>query len=98
MDSIILYILLYINIISFLLGYLLAKFGMINIAINNVQTKYNKNISSTNKSNDIVIDDKKVIIDINTKNLEKKYDSLGNTKQEHDNIANSVDKLKKLKR
>jgi hypothetical protein len=96
MDNIILHILLYLNIISFLLGYLLARFGLINnIDTNKIKNKEKNNIS---KSNDIVIDDKKVIIDINTKNLEKKYDSLGDTQEKKNDISNSIDKLKKLKR
>lgn len=46
----------------------------------------------------IAIDDKKFVTNIKTDGLEKKYDSLGETKQTEENISNSVNKLKNLKR
>ena len=46
----------------------------------------------------ISIDSTKVVTDIKTDNLEKKYESLGEFKQSEDNISGSISKLKNLKR
>ena len=45
----------------------------------------------------ISIDDKKYVVAIDTKGIEKKYDTLGETKQSEENILNSVNKLKNIK-
>lgn len=54
--------------------------------------------NSVNKNNTkIEIDDKKVVLNIDTKNLEKKYEDLGDTIVSETNIGDSVNKLKNLK-
>lgn len=93
--NIILYILLILNILSFLLGYLYG--GIINKEKLSGFIKNNqKEINKTIKSN-IAIDDKKVVVNIDTKGLEKKYEELGDKKTTNENISNSINKLKNLK-
>lgn len=100
MDNIILYILLTLNLFSFLLGYLYGYFR--SLSDNKSWTIYSKNDKkqkhNTIESNDISIDDKKIVLNIDTKGLEKKYEELGDKKISEDNIASSVNKLKNLKR
>lgn len=95
MNYIIIYVLILLNIFSFLLGYLYGK-------LNNIG--YHQNINSNNKKNkkittnsDITIDDKTVVVSIDTKGFEKKYTELGDTKIMQTDISESVNKLKNLK-
>jgi hypothetical protein len=65
--------------------------------------KQNKRIDiaqfdDTISRSDIVIDDRKVVVDVNTGGIEKKYGELGETKVSDENIVSSVNKLKGLKR
>jgi hypothetical protein len=57
----------------------------------------NKPKENNNLTNNIKIDDAKVVLDINTKNLTKKFDSLGETKTSSENISSSINKLKNMK-
>lgn len=90
---------LYAN--CFFIGYIV---GSKNCASENTN-KYNLNKS--NKRSDklqpssdetIDIDESKVVVAIETNNLEKKYDELGEVKKSSENISNSIDKLKHLKK
>lgn len=94
--SILLHILLYLNIISFILGYLLS-----NMTGNNTsQYKFvntRKNRTEDKLISNIEIKDDKYVVSIDTSNMEKKYESLGEVKKTEDNISNSVSKLKNLK-
>lgn len=87
-------ILVIMNIISFGIGYLLAKlnFGYINIIPNKEhqvvqQVKHN-----------ISIDDTKFVTKISTDGMEKKYNCLGETTVIAEDINSSVNKLKNLKK
>lgn len=46
----------------------------------------------------ILMDDRKFVTDIKTEGLEKKYESLGDVKESQENISESINKLKNLKR
>lgn len=99
MEIIIIYILLLLNIISFILGYL---FGYLKTNINIVTSnssfiKNNKNNHLNTNSSKIIIDDKKVVVNIDTTGLEKKYEELGDKTVSETNISNSINKLKNLK-
>lgn len=90
-------------IIVFIVGYILGKLsvgnGVYNITDTNqkiVSSSNSKNITSI-PTNKVSIDDTKVVIDIKTSNLEKKYDSLGDIKQTNENISSSINKLKNMK-
>lgn len=93
------YMLLFTNIvllcIGVLSGYILSKnkkeFSINeDISIDSKTKKRNQKIS-------IDIDDTKYVSKINTEGLEKKYETLGETKKEHNDTISSVNKLKKLK-
>lgn len=98
--SIIIHLLIYLNIISFILGFILAHYvgekstttntGF--FAKNNIQ-----NSSTTNSSAKIQIEESKYVTSIDTSNIEKKFSSLGDVKKTDENISNSVNKLKNLK-
>lgn len=58
--------------------------------------KQQKTTNNTQRTN-IEIDDKKFVGDIKTDTLEKKYDSLGETKTSSENISGAINKLKNMK-
>jgi hypothetical protein len=91
--------LLAIGVCLFLIGYFygLSKVGngVSNLVIDRPKNFFDNNVT---KSNKISIDNTKVVTDIKTDNLEKKYESLGEIKNSEDNISGSINKLKNLKR
>lgn len=94
--SILLHILLYLNIVSFILGYILSSIK------NNNNIAYKIGDIRKNKANEkivsnIEIQDDKYVVSIDTSNMEKKYESLGEVKKSEENISSSVNKLKNLK-
>ena len=97
MDNLItIYILILLNIFSFLLGYLYGKLKNIGYSQNfTLKNKKENKIITTNPN--ITIDDKKVVVNIDTKGLEKKYDELGDKQISENTITSSVNKLKNLK-
>lgn len=98
-NNVILLIIVILIVNAFLIGYLLGRFTNHNGVSNNKQKSFfQQQDSKTKEINTINIDDKKFVVDIKTEGLEKKYDSLGEVKQTQDNISNSVNKLKNLKR
>jgi hypothetical protein len=100
-ENILLAIIIIININTFIIGYLLGRYCYLNGVTNNSSSSFfsQQKYSQPQKSiNNIEIDDKKVVTKIKTEGLEKKYDSLGEIKQTSENINNSVDKLKNLKK
>lgn len=64
-------------------------------------TIYKKRNNQLNKDlqavNAIEIDEKKVVLDINTESLTKKFDTLAQKKETNENISNSINKLKSMK-
>lgn len=99
-NTVIIVLIVLITLNTFLIGYLFGKFSFDAKTPNNPKSFFKQQTiqnESSNK-NDISIDDKKVVIDIKTDGLEKKYDSLGEVKHSQENISNSVNKLKNLKR
>lgn len=91
----ILLIIIIININTFLIGYLLGRLGLrVGVSKDSPRSFFSQYESNNNLS----IDDKKVVVDINTDGLEKKYNTLGDVKKTNDNISDSVNKLKNLKR
>lgn len=96
-DILLITVITIININSFLIGYLLGRRN-VNGVINTSSQSFFSKLKDDTTVNNISIDDKKFVTDIKTDGLEKKYDSLGDTKTTTDNISNSVNKLKNLKR
>lgn len=94
-NDILLHCLLYLNILSIGLGYIIGRMHQNNNQYNN--SNIIKQTNNLQKQNAIKIDDKKLVVDINTKGLEKKYESLGINKQTENTIDSSINKLKNLK-
>jgi DNA polymerase III alpha subunit (gram-positive type) len=96
-DEFLIFIFICVCVLFFLVGYLLGQHRSFN-GVSNDEVGRNKSIirSETTKNN-ISIDDTKYVVDIKTTGLEKKYDSLGETKQSSEDITGSINKLKQLK-
>ena len=97
-DFIKLILVLILSINTFVAGYVIGKQnssqGLIEASGSFFkQQKTNTNTQRTN----IEIDDKKFVGDIKTDTLEKKYDSLGETKTSSENISGAINKLKNMK-
>ena len=93
-------LILCINLNSLIIGYILGRLT-VSQKQNFIQDKpksFFKNEKETIAEDRIAIDDKKVVLEIKTDNLEKKYNSLGDIKTSNENISESVNKLKNLKK
>lgn len=99
-NDIIIIILVILNFFAFILGLLCGKILLNNSQANiGSQSFFNQQKqSSTAEKSTISIDDSKYVVDIKTTDLEKKYDSLGETKQSTEQISSSINKLKNLKK
>ena len=93
--------LLSINFLFFLMGFAWCKLSSHN---NHYDTNFfsknlqkSKNIEYYTNQFSSTIDDSKVVVDIKTDGLVKKYDSLGEIKNTEDSIAGSINKLKNMK-
>ena len=96
-DIIIKCILLILNVICFIVGYLYGRTG--SVVVGSTINQQPKSFFDKEKVNSkIEIDDKKYVGNIKTDGIEKKYISLGETTTSDDNIVSSVDKLKNLKK
>lgn len=100
LSTVLIIIICLLNIITFILGYLLGKIN--NIRYDNVSTSSNSIYKNQeNKSslrNMVSIDEGKIVTKIDTSNLEKKYDKLGDDKVSEENISSSINKLKSMKK
>lgn len=90
-------ILIVLNVFSFLFGLILGR-SSINSSVYYSDQKPRSFFTENNGKNKILIDDKKVVLNIKTDDIEKKYDSLGEVKNSSENITSSVDKLKQMKK
>jgi hypothetical protein len=90
--------LLAIGVCLFLIGYFYGLSKSVN-GVSNLIVDKPKNFfdHSVTKNKKISIDNTKVVTDIKTDNLEKKYESLGDIKNSGDDISGSINKLKNLK-
>lgn len=96
------FLLLILYPIVFIVGYILGKIhqpnGVYNHSNQIVASKYNQQNNTNQKTIPIVaIDDRKLVVDIKTDSLEKKYDSLGDIQTSNESISSSVNKLKNMK-
>lgn len=90
--------LLAIGVCLFLIGYLAGR-GSVGGVSNNeekVSTSFFKQQNNIPKT--IEMDNSKYVVNIKTEGLEKKYESLGEVKESQENISESINKLKNLKR
>ena len=90
--------LLAIGACFFLIGYLCGSRRSGGVYITEKQSSFLSDQGNKKAINNITIDDTKIVTKINTDNLEKKYNSLGDKKESEENIGESVNKLKNLKR
>lgn len=97
MNHIDIIILLFIYINTAIIGYVIGRYKTYqNNGVNNNRS-FLRTINSEQQSQ-VSIDDAKFVVDIKTDNFEKKYDTLGDIKHSNEDISNSVNKLKNLKR
>lgn len=89
-----------LNIIFFCLGYGWCK--IISLNADNISNSGFNPLKKNNKKMPTMklaeIDDTKVVVNIKTDGLEKKYDTLGDVKQTGESINNSVNKLKNFRK
>ncbi|NBT08687.1 MAG: hypothetical protein EBS93_07605 [Chitinophagia bacterium] len=92
-------VLLILNLFSFAFGLILGRLWITSSVYSSVE-KPKSFLQKNNESNKekVSIDDKKIVLDIKTGGMEKKYENLGEVKQSSDTISSSVDKLKQLKK
>lgn len=85
----------WIPMIIFVVGIYIGKTIIVNNPEHTVAsgTKKEKNIPKNN----ISIDEKKVVLDINTKGLEKKFSNIAEESVSEADISASVNKLKNMK-
>lgn len=93
-NYIIILLIISIDIIFFVLGYLVGLYNQHSAVVTNPK-RINKN--TPQQLSEIEIDNRKLVVDINTNNLEKKYDTLGDKTQTQETISSSVNKLKSMK-
>jgi hypothetical protein len=92
-------VLIILNIFSFSIGLILGKICLNSSVYQGIE-KPKSFLQKTNEvsKDKVSIDDKKVVLNIKTDGMEKKYDNLGEVKQSSENISSSVDKLKQMKK
>jgi hypothetical protein len=92
--------LLVTGVCLFLIGYFIGKqssTGVSNTMATTKPTSFFDN-NTEQKSKAITIDNSKFVTDIRTDNLEKKYTQLGEIKKSEENISDSINKLKNMKK
>lgn len=95
-ESIIIAIILILNIFSILIGYMFGRINN-NIYSNNKIIETPSFFNKQKSENKVSIDSTKIVTNINTNGLEKKYTNIGNTKETTENITTSINKLKSMK-
>ena len=93
--TIIIVILVILNFISFILGFVVGK--ILSISGVSISNKPKSFIQTQQSHNQVSIDEKIHITDIKTDGMVKKYDSLGEVKSSNENISSSIEKLKRMK-
>jgi hypothetical protein len=91
-------------IVCLIIGYLLGRLNQGGIGVlysdqstTNANDKVIKNNTAKQKPL-IKIDETKFVTEIDTNSMEKKFDNLGDIKTSTDNVSESINKLKNLKR
>ena len=98
-DPFSIYIIVCINIICSSLGYILGMMMGNKEEIPKTKSFFTKNNDKIEQSKiSIDINDSTYVSEINTKGLEKKYTTLGETQQSTEDISSAVNKLKNMKR
>jgi hypothetical protein len=95
-NNVIIYILIVVNIVLFGLGYAIGRL-MSPTGVSYIGNKVAKNNSKIEQHSAVEINESKFVTEIKTDSLEKKFDSLGETKQTQENISSAITKLKNMK-
>lgn len=86
----------------YLMGYMVGCLKSIQNGQSQNETRpqsfFDRNRQEAAHGGSIEIDERKIVTDINTGGIEKKYAELGETKVSDENILSSINKLKGLKR
>lgn len=91
--------LLVIGVCLFFIGYFVGKRsgnGVYNSTINRPNSFFEN--PKEEKKTKVVINDTKFVTEIKTDGMEKKYENLGEIKQSTENITDSINKLKNLRK
>lgn len=81
--------------IGLFLGYYYANTGVSKDS--NVGFLRANNQSNKDAAKSVSIDDRKVVLGLDTEGLQKKYSQLGDTKKQKEDISGSISKLKNMK-
>lgn len=95
-NSLIIIILVILCCFGTLIGYILGRITA-DKGVSNTKPKSFFEQEKENKEDKISINSSKYVVDIKTTGLEKKYSSLGETKESEENIESSINKLKNMK-
>lgn len=78
----------------------ILKYQIANVTTNSQSrtSNYNTKRPDIEEISKIKIEDTKFVVGIDTSNIEKKFLSLGDVTKTDDNISNSINKLKNLKK
>lgn len=90
-----------LNVVFFCLGYIIGRLQHSQPKVESQPNSFfqkNKQSNPVEQNKKITIDETKYVVDIKTSDLEKKYDTLGDTKISNENIESSINKLKNIKR
>lgn len=97
-DYIIYLILISFDIVFFLLGYSIGRTSSQKF-VDSQRVFFQKDKQFQLDQNEkITIDQSKYVTNIDTTNMEKRYEELGETKKTNESIESSINKLKNLKR
>lgn len=97
-NNFIIYLIVILNLICFILGFLVARL----LSFGGVSYNSQANIATPGKNQEkltkkVSIDDSKYITSIDTNSLERKYTNIAEEKHSEENISSSVSKLKQMK-
>lgn len=90
----VIYLIVCIN--CYIIGYLMGRKGS-STETNGVFKDVKRTKQSVQIPTSVSIDETKVVTNISTDNLVKKYDELGDKTVSNDNISSSINKLKNMK-
>lgn len=104
MNELILYILVVLNILLFIIGYIIGRIQQKNVNIigqsgylipkeQKKQIEQNKIIE---KIQSVDIDDSKFVVDVDLSGFEKKFEEIAETKESNENIESSISKLSQI--
>lgn len=86
-----------INVLSVIIGFILGKLHGISGVNNGINKPKSFLKTSTETKEQVSIDDKIYVTDIKTDGMIKRYDDLGEVKKSNENITSSINKLKQMK-